>query len=175
MHGSLAASLRDNHHPRRHILPDHDPNLIAPVIPPVWLDLDVLADHVEPHVPGDLNIVLHRLIRRRSVQPVGPPALIERAEMEQGLVVEEHDLAVGAVAEADLAHSEVALELVERLIVLVESQLQIVQKRLIGRPKFGVVNIYANGYVGPDLCRCDLPAVIEHGHIDKILLRSRCK
>ena len=54
------------------------------------LDLDVLADHVETEILGFLDIVPKSLVRRSRVQSVRPPALVQRAELEERLTVESH-------------------------------------------------------------------------------------
>ena len=69
----------------RHVLPDQQAELVAPVIPALRLDLDVLARQVEAEFLGDLDVVLERFIGRRGVEAVGPETLIERADLEDGL------------------------------------------------------------------------------------------
>ncbi len=63
-----------------HVLPDQQAELVAPVVPAVRLDLDVLAGHVHAELLGHLDVVLEGLVRRGGVQPIRPPALIERAD-----------------------------------------------------------------------------------------------
>ena len=59
-----------------------------------------------------------RLVGRRRVEPVGPPALIQRADWKSGLVVEHQPRDARVVlAERDLAHAEVARHGVDRLAV----------------------------------------------------------
>src|SRR5262249_2211842 len=98
-----------------HVLPDEDAELVTPVVPTLWLDFDVFADHVEPELLGQLNVVLQRLIGRRGVQAVWPKALIERANLEIWLSVEEKPCdALVVLRHLDLAHGEVAFDLVVR-------------------------------------------------------------
>ena len=78
----------------RHVLPDHHADLVAMVEPARRLDLDVLADHVETEILGFLDIVPKSLVRRSRVQSVRPPALVQRAELEERLTVESHQFRV---------------------------------------------------------------------------------
>ena len=63
---------------RRHVLPDQQAQLVAPVIPPVGLDLDVLAGGVETELFGHLDIVAQCVVGRGGVKSVGPKALVQR-------------------------------------------------------------------------------------------------
>ncbi len=49
----------------------------------------MLPQHIEPRLLQEDDVALHRLLRRRRIKSVGPPALIERAVLEQRLVVEQ--------------------------------------------------------------------------------------
>src|SRR3546814_11159252 len=53
------------------------------------LDLDVLAQHVESRLLEEYEVAFHLLLGRRRVEPVGPPALIQRAVLQDGFVVEQ--------------------------------------------------------------------------------------
>src|SRR5262249_7161472 len=93
-----------------HILPDQEAQLIAPVIPTLRLDLDVLTRQIEAEFLGYLDIVLERFIRRSGVDSVRPEALVERAELEHELAIEEHARDSFIIfADLDLAHAEVTL------------------------------------------------------------------
>src|SRR3546814_4421857 len=74
---------------RGHVLPDQHPEMVGIVIIARGLDLDVLAQHVESRLLEEDEVAFHRLLGRRRVAPVGPPALIERAVLEDGFVVEQ--------------------------------------------------------------------------------------
>ena len=91
-----------------HVLPDEQAELVAVVVVARRLDLDVLAEHVDAELLEHFEVVLHRLVGRRREQPVRPPALIERPDLEERLVVEHepHD-AVLVLRGADLADGEV--------------------------------------------------------------------
>src|SRR5205085_217533 len=47
----------------RHVLPDEQAELIAPVIPALRFHLHMLARHVEAELLGHLDVVAQRLIR----------------------------------------------------------------------------------------------------------------
>ena len=87
---------RDSDAAAGHVLPDEQAELVAVVVIAGRLDLDVLAEHVEAELLEHFEVVLHRLVGRRREQPVRPPALIERADLEERLVVEHeaHDALV---------------------------------------------------------------------------------
>src|SRR3989442_1586745 len=74
---------------RRHILPDQHAEAVAVIIVARGLNLDVLPHHVESGLtqPGDLP--LHGFVRWRCMQPVGPPALVERTMLENRLAIEQ--------------------------------------------------------------------------------------
>src|SRR3546814_9660948 len=74
---------------RWHVLPDQHPEPVGVVIIARGFDLDMLPQHIEPRLFQKDDVALHRLLRRRRIKPVGPPALIERAVLEQRLVVEQ--------------------------------------------------------------------------------------
>src|SRR3546814_15203676 len=65
------------------------PGMVGIVMIARGLDLDVLAQHVESRLLEEDEVAFHRLLGRRRVEPVGPPALIERAVLEDGFVVEQ--------------------------------------------------------------------------------------
>src|SRR3546814_12508557 len=80
------------------------------------LDLDVLAQHVESRLLEEDEVAFHRLLGRRRVEPVGPPALIERAVLEDGFVVEQDRGLTLHLARPDrnLAHCEIGVDAVTR-------------------------------------------------------------
>src|SRR3546814_17390355 len=61
-------------------------------------------------------VAFHRLLGRRRVEPVGPPALIERAVLEDGFVVEQDRGLTLHLARPDrnLAHREIGVDAVTR-------------------------------------------------------------
>jgi len=71
-----------------HVLPYDHAGLVAVVVPAGGLDLHVLADHVVAQLLGLDDVECERLVGRGRVEAVGPPALVERTELEQRLVVE---------------------------------------------------------------------------------------
>ena len=101
-----------------HVLPYHDPVTIAKSIPTSRLHLDVLADHVESEVFRLDHIVFERFVGRGRIQAVGPPALVERAEMENILVIElqPHD-SVGIAGGRILTHRCIAVHSIDLLAV----------------------------------------------------------
>jgi len=122
-----------------HVLPDHQPQLVAPVVPPVGLDLDVLAGHVAAQLARDLDVVAQRLVGGRGVDAVGPEPLVQRPELEQRPVVEHQARHPGLVlAQGDLAHAEVSGDLVDRPVALRKRDLEVVEEGRIRGPEPGV-------------------------------------
>src|SRR3546814_1534092 len=75
-----------------------------------------LAQHVESRLLEEDEVAFHRLLGRRRVEPVGPPALIERAVLEDGFVVEQDRGLTLHLARPDrnLAHREIGVDAVTR-------------------------------------------------------------
>ena len=91
----------------------------------------MLAEHIEAAVLQHLHVVFHPLLGRRGKKPVGPPSLVEGADHEVGLVVEEEpENALRVLALLDLAHAEVALH-----HVLAVLRREVVELRALRRPK----------------------------------------
>ena len=117
----------------RHVLPDQQAQFVAPVVPAGAFVLDVLASHVHAELLGHHDVVLHRLVGSRRVQTVRPPALIQRAVLEQHFVIQHQAIdAFRVLGDVRLAHAEVAGHGVDRLAVLKQFDLQIVQIRCAG-------------------------------------------
>src|SRR5215472_18973711 len=76
---------RDRH--RRHVLPNHQPEMVGPVIPARRLDIDVFAHRVEPETLLRLQIELQGIVGWRGVEAIRPEYLIEQAELEDELAV----------------------------------------------------------------------------------------
>ena len=106
------------------------------VVPTGGLHLHVLADHIKAQGLGDLDIVGQCLVRRRGVQAVGPPSLVEGAELEQDFVVQQQlRTAVRILADRNLPHAEVARDLVDHGTVADHLHRQIVEVGRSGRPQ----------------------------------------
>ena len=67
----------------RHILPYHNAFNITIIIPACGLYLDVFANHVETKIFGLDDIKSQCLVSRSCVKSVGPPALIQWANLEE--------------------------------------------------------------------------------------------
>ena len=113
-----------------HVLPDEHAQPVTVVIPAVALDLDVLAQHVEAHILGQLDVVDERVVARRGVEPVRPVALIEQPVVKIRLAVEKQAAhAVLVRLDAALAHGKVAVDR-----VAAERHAEGVERRLLRRP-----------------------------------------
>ena len=125
----------------RHVLPNQQPEFVAPIIPAVRFNLDVLAGHVESKLPGHFDVVTERLIRRRGVNAVGPKTLIQRSELEERLVIQqEAKRAFVVLGSRDFAHPEIGGDLVHSLAALHHRELKIVEVRRLWRPEFRIGN-----------------------------------
>ena len=118
------------------ILPDHHAEAIAVGVIAARLDLDVFAQGVEAGSLEKLDIRSHGGIGGRREQSVRPPTLIERAEVEQRLAVEEQ----AEVAVSVLGHGGFAQAHIRSDRVRAHGDRQIVERRRVGRPEFGIGN-----------------------------------
>ena len=117
-----------------HVLPDEHTAAVTVIVPAQGFDLDMLAKHVEAHGFGGGDVVYHRLVRRRGVQPVGPVALIEQAVMEVRLVIQKQARhAVLVLFDRELAHGKVALHL-----ILAAGDAEAVELRMLRRPRLEI-------------------------------------
>ena len=92
------------------ILDEQKAQLVAQVVVAARLHLDVLAHHVVAAILERQDVEDHRLFRGRCEQTVRPPALVKRAEQEDGLVVEEETQhALGVLALFEFPHTEITL------------------------------------------------------------------
>ena len=134
--GALAdAAGRGAGHGAGHVLPDQEAELVAPVVEARGFDLDVLAHHVKAELLEGLDIGAQGLVGGRGVEAVGPPALVERADLEERLVVEEDAVGAGGIGlHFDAAHAEVALHRVAGF----QADIEIVERGRIGRPEVGL-------------------------------------
>ena len=120
--GSRAVAVRlplaRRHVAAGHVLPNEDSLAVAMPVPAFGFDLDMFADHIEAQLLREPDIVEQRLVGRGRVEAVGPPALVERAEMENILVIElqPHD-SVGIAGGRILTHRGIAVHSIDLLAV----------------------------------------------------------
>ena len=120
-----------------HVLPHDDAQLVAIRVPARGFHLDVLTNHVEAQFLCLLYVKQQGLVGGGRVEPVGPPALVERAGLEERFVVQgqAHDAVLPAQG-GEFPHRGVALHLVVHLPVAVgKRHLQFVEERTVGRPE----------------------------------------
>ena len=123
----------------RHVLPHQHAQPVAVVVPARRFHLDVLADQVEAQVLQRLDVRAPCLVGRSRVEPVGPPPLIEGAELEQRPVIEGEPRHAGAVpGHRDLAHPEVARDRV--FPRRGEAHTQAIQEGMARAPQLRVVD-----------------------------------
>ena len=119
---------------RRHVLPDNQSVLVAPVEPQVVLQLDMFPDHIHAKVLHYLQVIYHSFVRGRCQQSVGPPALIQRAVHIEGLVVQQYGRMSVHHSTREFTHSEVSAYLIAPIPLSFYSNIQIVKVGLIGAP-----------------------------------------
>ena len=133
-----------------HVLPHQHAQPVAVIVPAHRFDLYVLSQYIEAHVAHELNVVHHRLVARRGVQPVRPVALIEHAGVKIRLAVEHKARTpVAVMSRGDGAHGKVALH-----PVLAQLRREVIQLRLLRRPEHGGGD--RHGYFGVR------PALVPH-------------
>jgi hypothetical protein len=119
-----------------HVLPNEQAETIAVMIPAGGLDLDLFARHVETEFLHGFDVGAEGFVGRCGVEAVGPPALVERTELEVRTIVQQDaGAAVFVLAERDLAHGEVAIDLVDRRARAREGNAQPVERGRFWRPE----------------------------------------
>ena len=167
MHFPLVA-----HVSRGHVLPYEDAFAVAVVVPARRLDLHVLADHVVTQLLGLQNVEQQRFVGRCGEKSVGPPALVERAEVEERFVVERHaeDAALVALG-SDLAHGGVRIDLVDGFPALPERHFHVVEERRVGAPEFRL-DAQTQRVSGKSRRRSHELALVEDLHLHQIARRA---
>ena len=95
-----------------HVLPDDHAKAVTVIVPAHRLNFDVLAQHVEAQVLHGLDVPDHGLVAGRGIEAVGPVALVKKAMLEIGLIVQSQHLAALVLHDGELAHAEIALHMV---------------------------------------------------------------
>lgn len=146
---------------RGHVLDHEEAELVAGAVEERGLNLDMLAHHVEAVVQEDLEVVHHRFAVGRRVDAVRPEALVQRAELENELVIDEvaRDAVDGALG--DCPETGVRLDLVGA-----QAHDHVVKVTLAGAPELRGGDVEAEGLArsagsGADFGRC---AGLEDGH-----------
>src|SRR3984957_20957204 len=121
-----------------HVLPDQKPKFVAPIIPTVRLDLDMFPCQVESGGFEKGEIGSERVIGRGGVDAIGPKALVQRADLKQGLAIQgDARDALGILEQRNFPHPEVAGHGIDFLPSLFQRNLQIIKKWRIRRPQPG--------------------------------------
>src|SRR5262249_9332026 len=123
-----------------HVLPDQHAKTIRMVVPTRRFDFHVLANQVETEPLCGFDVGGKRFISWRRVEPVRPPALIEQPVFKKRLPVEEQTIHASRIAlDRDRPDAGVALNFIAS-----ELDLEVIEKRLIGRPQLGLWNTHNN-------------------------------
>ena len=153
-----------------HILPHEDAEAVAVVVPARRLHFHVLADEVEAPVLGFLNVEGKGFVGGGGVEAVGPPALVERAVLEERLVVEGHpEYTVLVGGDPDLAHRAVAADAVHGLAVLDQADFQVVEVGIVRRPETGALQRQFGLLAGDGAGRGDPFSALEQGYFHQAL------
>ena len=114
-----------------HVLPDHQPQTVAVVIPALGFDLGMLAQQIEAQLFDPLQLLLYRCIGRGRVQTFRPVSLVQQTVQQQGLTIQaeaQHPLAVRRTA--PFAQRKVAVDLVAAR----NSYAQVIEERMVRTP-----------------------------------------
>ena len=153
---------------RHMVLPEQHADLIAVGVEPPRLHLDVLADHVEAGGLEIVDVPPHCLVGGRRQQAIGPPALVERAKVEDRLAIEgKPPVAVGIFDAADFSDAEVA-----RHAVAADAKLEVVERRGVGAPELGVGDAQRDRVAGGGDFGRGHSLAAERGDQLTLLLRS---
>jgi len=114
------------------------------VVPPRRVHLDVHADHVAGDPLEELHVERRRGVAGRREDAVRPVALVQRTDLEDGLVVQADPREARRVLrQGNLPHAEVAGDLVGDLpgiLEVAERDADVVEERIIRRPGLGVLD-----------------------------------
>ena len=117
------------------VLPHEHAQAVGPVVPACRLNLDVLAHHVAAQVLHRLDVEVESLVAGGHIQAIGPPALVQRAHLEDLLVVQvDARQVVGILVHLNLAHAAVAVHLVGDCAILLGRDAQVIEVGVVGRP-----------------------------------------
>ena len=139
------------------------------VVPARRFDLHVLADHIVTQLLGLYDVERQRLVRRSGIESVGPPALIQRTELEQRFVVQfqTYDV-VFVAADREFAHRRVALHLVHLPAVAHQRHFHIVEERRCGTPQLRLRHVQLHGRTAERTALGYLRAVVVKTHFDHV-------
>ncbi len=139
-------------------------------VPTCRFYLDVLTNHVETEVLSLLNIITQSLISRCGIKTVRPPALVERTELEERLVVQFQTYdAIFITATGELTHGSIAIHFVHYLTFINKGHLQCIEERTVRTPKFHVLrHFHIHLFTIDTLARCHQLIAIVHTHFQHI-------
>ena len=115
----------------------------------------MLADHVKAEVPGFGNIEAECLVRRRGIQPVRPPALVQRTILEMRRPIEADTLkALGVTHFRDRAEGSIALHRIQQFPVPLQADFHGIQVRRIRGPQLRLRDLQPDRLSRNGLGRC---------------------
>ena len=119
----------------RHILPNKDSHPVTIGVPPGRLYLYVLTDQIEAELFCFLHVIQHCFVRWRSIQPVGPPSLVERTKMKNVFVVElkTHETVFIPLGRY-LTHGSIRFYTVGFLTIIIQHYFEVIEVRVVGIP-----------------------------------------
>ena len=122
----------------RHILPDHQPQSVGPIIPALAFHFFVFANRVISQGFYFLEIEFQRVVCGRSINPIGPVALVQRPHAENGLVVEIDSWDARGDVCGNFSHPEIAGHSVICHASLDDRYLEVIEKWIVGSPEVGI-------------------------------------
>lgn len=128
----------------------------------------MLAHHVEAQAFHGFHVVAQGFITGGGVEPIRPEALVQRAVLENGFVIEHeaHD-ALGVLIHAELAHGKIAVHPVEHLLLIQQADFQLIEVRGVGRPQFGMGDVEGDLTPGGSCASGDILSVEAGDSLDQ--------
>ena len=97
-----------------HILPHQHSQAVTVIVPPLRFNLQMLSEHIESQIFHCLNIVDHRLITRRCIQPLRPISLIQYPFLKIRLVIQKYSWNSFRIScHTNLSHGSVASHMIQ--------------------------------------------------------------
>mmetsp|Transcript_54938 Transcript_54938/g.117914 ORF Transcript_54938/g.117914 Transcript_54938/m.117914 type:complete len:269 (-) Transcript_54938:669-1475(-) len=152
-----------------HVLEEDKPKSVSVVIPPLWVNLLVQADHVEAEHLCSREVELQCFISGRCILPVGPPGLIQEAGQKGEFTVEERlrRAATAALRSAlDIAQCEGAEAEVGQNSIALSGHPEIIEVRRIRGPKLGRWHLEGDPFARESADRDYFPPPIQDFDVD---------
>ena len=159
----------------RHVLPYCNADTVTVPVPACRLYLDVFTNQVPAPFLCLFNVIAKGIVGGSGIKAVGPPALIQGAILEIGLVIQPQAAEALAVTNLRrLAKGCITMDIICHISFAKYFQVKCIQIRMLGRPKMGNRHRQDDGLTGFPLDACDgLPRLAILGGIPLAALQQR--